>query len=61
MNQKNRLLREAYLMLASIASGAVKPLGYIQHMHDVLTLRDRIAKNLKITEESRTLPPQQGA
>lgn len=53
MDQKNRLLREAFEMLASIASGAVKPLGYLQHMHDVLKLRDRIAKNLKITPEAK--------
>ena len=47
MNQKNRLLREAFVMLTGIAAGIIKPLGYQEQMEEVVRLRDRIAKNLE--------------
>lgn len=51
MDQKNRLLREAYEMLAFIAAGVHRPLGFPADMEATIKLRDRIAKNLKIKSE----------
>lgn len=51
MDQKNRLLREAFELLARIST-------YDNIYTPAMALRMRIAKNLKIKEESRMLPPQ---
>jgi hypothetical protein len=48
MDQKNRLLREAWQMMVMLADGSMRPLGSLQDMKEVTKLRDRIAKNLKI-------------
>ena len=52
MNQKNRLLREAFAMLDLIADGSFKPLASPGNTKEVIKLRDRIAKNLNITPEA---------
>jgi hypothetical protein len=52
MNQKNRLLREAYELLARIST-------YDNIYMPAVALKARIAKNLNIIEVGRTLPPQQ--
>ena len=52
MNQKNRLLREALLMLTFIGNGQTRPLRSEEERVMVMQLRDRIAKNLNITPEA---------
>lgn len=49
MNQKNRLLREAYLMLRQVEIGIVRPLASVEENEAVRKIADRIAKNLNIT------------
>lgn len=48
MDQKNRLLREAFEMLVGLVEGSIRPLGSHLDKNNAIHLRDRIAKNLKI-------------
>lgn len=53
MDQKNRLLREAFTLLTLIATGISRPLGYDADLNDVLKLTERIGKNLKLTPAAK--------
>lgn len=52
MDQKNRLLKEAFEMLSQIEEGNIRPLASSKEWAMVVKLRDRIGKNLKINHSS---------